>query len=176
MNRVIGGNFNARINMNLREDKGWSYGASTTLVGAKGPRPFLVIAPVQTDRTADSLLELIAELGDIRRERPVRAEEMARVIAGATRELPGRFETSSAVLGSIASSARYGRDLDYASTLTDRYQALELGDLQDAAEDIINPDALVWIIVGDLAQIRDQVEALDIADLEIWNENGEAVE
>ncbi len=176
MNRVIGGNFNARINMNLREDKGWSYGASTTLVGAKGPRPFLVIAPVQTDRTADSLLELIAELSDIRRERPVRAEEMERVIAGATRELPGRFETSSAVLGSIASSARYGRALDYASTLTDRYQALELEDLQNAAEDIINPDALVWIIVGDLAQIREQVEALDIADLEIWNENGEAVE
>jgi zinc protease len=101
---------------------------------------------------------------------------MARVIAGATRELPGRFETSSAVLGSIASSARYGRDLDYASTLTDRYQALELDDLRDAAEDIINPDALVWIIVGDLAQIREQVEALDIAELEIWNENGEVLE
>lgn len=176
MNRVLGGNFNARVNMNLREDKGWSYGVSTTLVGAKGPRPFLVVAPVQTDRTGDSLRELLSELNDINGERPIRRDEMERVIAGATRELPGRFETSQSVLGSIASSARYGRELDYAETLTERYESLNLDDLRNAAGQIVHPQSLVWIIVGDLAQIREQVEDTGIAPIEIWNEDGEPVE
>lgn len=175
MNRVIGSGFNARINMNLREDKGWSYGARTTLLSAKGPRPLLVNAPVQTDRTGDSLVELLRELRGIKSERPVQPDEMERVIAGSTRELPGQFETSRAVLGSIASSARYGRPLDYAASLTERYEALTLNDLQSAAEDILQPDSLVWIIVGDLAQIREQVEAVGIAPIEVWNENGEPV-
>ncbi|PWG74478.1 hypothetical protein DF186_17700, partial [Enterococcus hirae] len=76
---------------------------------------------------------------------------MARVVAGSTRELPGRFETSRSVLSSLVSSARYNRQLDYASTLKERYEALELGDLQSAAEDYVHPDSLVWIIVGDLS-------------------------
>jgi len=175
MNRVIGSGFNARINMNLREDKGWSYGARTTLASAVGPRPFIVSAPVQTDRTGDSIAELLSELNGIKTEQPVRAEEMERVIAGSTRELPGRFETSRAVLGSIANSARYGRSLDYAASLTDRYEALELVDLQSAAEDIIHPDSLVWIIVGDLEQVQPQVQSLNLAPIEIWNEDGEPV-
>ena len=175
MNTVLGANFTARINMNLREEKGWSYGARTQLQNARGPRPYLVNAPVQTDRTADSLVELIRELGDINAARPVREDEMARVIAGLTRELPGRFETASAVLGSLVSSALYGRPLDYAATLTDRYRALELDDLRAASRDYVESSNLVWVVVGDLAEIREPVEALGIAPVEIWNDDGERV-
>jgi len=176
MNKVLGQGFNARINMNLREDKGWSYGARTTLYEAVGPRLLLVNAPVQTDRTGDSLRELQRELTGIKREMPVRVDEMDRVIAGSTRELPGRFETSRSVLGSLVTSARYGRPLDYAATLKSQYESLQLDDLQSAANEFVHPDSLVWIVVGDLAQIRQQVEEAGIAPVEIWDENGKPVE
>jgi zinc protease len=172
MNDVLGGNFTARVNMNLREDKGWAYGAQTVFQNAKGPRPFLVFAPVQTDRTGDSLAELIRELESIKNDRPVSDEEMGRVIAGSTRELPGQFQTASAVLSSLITSARYGRPLDYAATLTERYEALQLSDLE-AATEVVSPRSLIWVIVGDLRQIRTQVEALNIAPLEIWNDDGQ---
>jgi len=175
MNGVLGGSFTARINMNLREEKGWSYGARIQLQGARGPRPLLVAAPVQTDRTGDSLAELIRELNAVKTTKPIGQTEMARVIAGLTRELPGRYETASSVLGSLITSALYGRPLDYAATLTERYEALELADLQAAANDFVQPSSLVWVVVGDLSQIRDQVEALDIGPVEIWNDDGEPV-
>ncbi|HEX7082306.1 MAG TPA: pitrilysin family protein [Gammaproteobacteria bacterium] len=175
MNGVIGGTFTARINMNLREEKGWAYGARTMLENASGDRPFLVYAPVQIDRTADSIAELIRELQAVKTAEPIMQDEMDRVIAGLTRELPGQFETASAVLGSLVSSARYGRPLDFAASLPQRYQALTLEDLRAAARDVIHPESLVWIVVGDLDRIRDAVAALDIAPVEIWNDDGEPV-
>jgi zinc protease len=174
MNDVLGGTFTARVNMNLREDKGWAYGAQTVFQNAKGPRPFLVFAPVQTDRTGDSLTELINELTSIKTSRPVSPDEMARVIAGSTRELPGQFQTANAVLASLITSARYGRPLDYAATLTERYEALGIDDLE-AATEFVSPQSLIWVIVGDLNAIRGQVEALGIAPIEIWNDDGEPV-
>jgi zinc protease len=176
MNGVLGGSFTARINMNLREAKGWSYGARTQLASARGQRMFIVNAPVQTDRTGDSLRELMNELQSIKMERQITQEEMDLVIAGLARALPGTFETSQAVLNSIVSSARYGRPLDYAAHLTEGYEALTLPDLQSAANDLVSREKLVWIIVGDLAQIRGQVEALNIAPIEIWNDDGMPLE
>jgi zinc protease len=176
MNGVLGGSFTARINMNLREEKGWSYGARIQLQAARGDRPMLVYAPVQTDRTGDSLRELVRELNAITTSKPIAQNEMDRVIAGLTRELPGRFETAGAVLGSMITSANYGRPLDYAATLTERYQALSLPDLQSAASDIVHPESLIWVVVGDLSKIRSQVEALDIAPVEVWNDEGEPVQ
>ncbi|MEX2131542.1 MAG: pitrilysin family protein [Pseudohongiellaceae bacterium] len=176
MNRVLGQGFTARINMNLREDKGWSYGARINLASAIGPRPLMVDAPVQTDRTGDSLRELDRELRGIQGEQPIQADELERVIAGSTRSLPGNYETSRSVLVSMITSARYGRPLDYAATLTDQYEALELEDLQSAAEEILHPDSLVWMIIGDLAKIREQVEAADIGPVEIWDEDGNRIE
>ena len=76
MNTVLGGQFTSRVNMNLREDKHWSYGAGTLLCDARGPRPFLAYAPVQTDKTKESVQELLKELRGIRGERPVTADEL----------------------------------------------------------------------------------------------------
>jgi zinc protease len=176
MNDVLGGSFTARVNMNLREDKGWAYGAQTLFRDAKGQRPFLVYAPVQTDRTGDSLKELVRELNAIKADEPIQPDEMARVIAGSMRELPGRFQTINAVLGSLITSARYGRPLDYAATLTERFEALSLSDLQAAADEVIMPDSLTWLIVGDLSAIREQVEAADVGPIEIWNDEGQRLE
>jgi zinc protease len=136
---------------------------------------FLVNAPVQTDRTGESLRELVNELDAIQSERPVSDQEMTRVINGLTRALPGNYETSQAVLNSLVSSARYGRPLDFAAHLTENYQALQLNDLQSAAVDLVDSDKLVWIVVGDLSRIRSQIEALDMGPIEIWNDDGEPV-
>ena len=173
---VLGDEFTARINMNLREDKGWAYFTSAQFADAKGQRLFVVLAPVQADRTGDALVELIMELDAIQGSRPITDVERARVIAGLTRGLPGRFETADAVLSSVVTSDRYGRRLDYPASLTERYQALRLEDLQSAARDVVQPDSLTWLIVGDLGAIRDQVEAVGIAPIEVWNVDGEPVQ
>src|SRR5690606_37821742 len=162
-----------RINMNLREQKGWSYGARTALQSAKGDRPFLVYAPVQIDRTADSIAELIRELEAIKTTAPVTELEMNRVIAQLTRELPGSCETAGSVLGSLVSSASYGRPLDFAAMVTERYVALTLVDLLAAAKDVVQPESLVWVVGGDLGQIREPIETIGIAPFEIWHDDGE---
>ncbi len=172
---VLGDEFTSRINMNLREDKGWAYFTDAQFVDAKGQRLFVALAPVQADRTGDALAELIRELDAIRGPRPITDVERTRVVAGLTRGLPGRFETVDAVLSSLVTSDRYGRPLDYPATLTERYQALRVEDLQSAASDVVQPDSLTWLIVGDLRAIRDQVEAAGIAPIEVWNVDGEPV-
>ena len=167
MNDAIGGSFTARVNMNLREDKGWSYGAQTLLWGARGQRPWIVYAPVQTDRTADSLSELLREFTEFTSTNPATEAELERSVNNSTRSLPGQFETAAAVRSSLVSSYNYGRDWNYPATLTERYRALELGPIHEAAEDVVNTDNLVWLIVGDAAVIEDSIRDLDMGEIEI---------
>jgi zinc protease len=167
MNDAIGGSFTARVNMNLREDKGWSYGAQTLLWGARGQRPWIVYAPVQTDRTADSLAELLREFNEFTSTNPATAEELERSINNSTRSLPGQFETAAAVRGSLVSSQNYGRDWDYPAGLTERYRSLDLNEVRAAAQEVVHPEQLVWLIVGDAAQIEESIRALDMGEIEV---------
>ncbi len=172
MNDVLGGQFSARVNMNLREDKSWAYGAYTFLQDARGQRPFMVYAPVQSDRTGDSLKELVKELNDINAERKVSDEEFRRAVKLNTNALPGQFETAGAVLNSLTTSSRFGRPLDYASSIKQRYDALALDDLRGASAEVVNPNSLIWVIVGDRAEIEQQVRDAGIAEVEIWTPDG----
>lgn len=167
MNDVLGGQFTARVNMNLREDKGWAYGAYTFLQGARGQRPYMVYAPVQTDRTKDSIAELVRELNAIKSDRPASDAEIQRSIYSNTRSLPGAFETADAVLGSLTSSARYGRDWNYPATLKDQYEALTRSDIEAAARDVVHPESLVWVVVGDREKIEGGIRELDLGPVEV---------
>ncbi len=169
MNDVIGGQFSARVNMNLREEKGWAYGAYTFFQGARGQRPWMVYAPVQTDKTKESLAELIKELNDFKSTRPATSDEIDRVVLSNTRSLPGAFETADDVLGSLISSSRYGRPWDYPATLTDRYQSLDAAQISAAADEVIHPESLVWLIVGDRDEIEAGIRSLEIGPVEIRN-------
>src|SRR5262249_49441593 len=91
MDNVLGGDFTARINMNLREDKHWSYGAGTGLVGTKAQRPYIVFAPVQTDKTKESLVETMKEVRDLVGSRPPTEPELDKAKDLVTRTLPGRW-------------------------------------------------------------------------------------
>ncbi len=167
MNDILGGQFTARVNMNLRESKGWAYGAYTFFQDARGQRPYLVYAPVQTDKTRESLAEILKELNNYKTTKPATAAELKRAVDNNTRSLPGSFETSGDVLGSLISSHRFGRKWNYPTTLKEKYEALAIADITAAAAEAVHPESLVWVIVGDRAKIEAGVASLGLGDIEV---------
>jgi len=165
MNGVLGGDFSARLNMNLREDKSWSYGARTLILDAAGPRPFLGYAPVQTDKTAPSMAEIRRELVEIVGERPPTEDELARVLDDNTLSLPGRWETAGAVAGSLVEMVRFGYDDDYWDTYAENVRGVSLQQVSQAADAYVKPDNLIWVVVGDRAKIESDIRALEIGEI-----------
>jgi zinc protease len=162
MNSVLGGEFSARINMNLREDKHWSYGAQSILFDARGQRPFLVLAPVQSDRTTESVQELVSELQGIVGSRPITEEELDRAIRSRTLTLPGSWETNGAVLGSIAELERFDLPEDYFDTLADRIRGMTTERLNAAAQRVVHPDRVIWVVVGDKESVEEGLRGLNL--------------
>ncbi len=140
--------------MNLREDKHWSYGAFTFFRDARGQRPFVVYAPVQTDKTKEAVTEVQKELRGILTDRPPTPEELSRAISGLTLTLPGNWETMGAVSGSIQDMVVFGLDDRYYDTYADRVRAQTIESVSAAAKETIRPDNLVWVVVGDRDQDR----------------------
>jgi zinc protease len=175
MNDVIGGEYLARINQNLRVDKHWSYGAYTFLRDARGQRPFVVYAPVQTDRTAAAVAELRGELDRFLGAEPATAEELERVFRSNAHSLPGRYETAAEVLETLQANVRFGRPDDYAATLKRRYEQVDLESLQGAAEQVLQPARLTWVIIGDRAEIETGLRELGIGEIGFIDPDGNAV-
>ena len=175
MNDVIGGSFTSRINMNLREDKGWAYGARTTLLQTKGQRPFIAYAPVQTDKTAESIIEIKQELLEFLTTNPVTEDELQKVKDNNTLSLPGRWETVRAISSDLSQIITYGLPDDYWDTYTNKVRNLSSKKLQDAAEKAIKPDNLIWVIVGDLSEIEDKVRNLDFTQIKTLNADGKEI-
>ena len=175
MNDILGGSFTSRVNMNLREDKHWSYGAFSTLFDARGQRPFIVLAPVQTDKTKESLAEVAGELRAIAHTRPVTADELAKAQANLTLSLPGRWETIGAVGASVEEIVRFDLPHDYYSTFASNVRALKVPDLATAASETIQPDKLVWVVVGDRAKIEAGIRELNLGPLSFIDADGKPV-
>ena len=175
MNDVIGGSFTARVNMNLREDKGWAYGAYTFMQDARGQRPWLAYAPVQTDKTAGSIKELTREMDEFLSSAPARQEELDKSVRNNVNSLPGQFETAGAVLNALLSNDRFGRPDSYISSLKRRYEAVDLSGVHAAAQQVIHPENLIWLIVGDLEQIEQQIRDLELGDVQIIDEDGKPI-
>src|SRR5688572_332645 len=154
MNNALGGSFTARINMNLREDKHWSYGAHSALVGARGQRPYIVIAPVQTDKTKESMTEIDKELRGILGNNPIKPEELVVAQKSMTLTLPGEWETTSAVSRAIGQLIRYRLPENYYETYPKKVAALQLADVKQIAQKLVHPDKLLWVVVGDLSKIE----------------------
>ncbi|MFZ1699274.1 MAG: pitrilysin family protein [Pyrinomonadaceae bacterium] len=175
MNTVLGGAFVSRLNMNLREDKHWSYGAQSIALPAKGQRVFLSFAPVQTDKTKESIAEVQKELKGISSDNLITAEEMARAKGTLTKSLPGQWETGGAVLGSIGQIVQFGLAPDYFSTYSGNIAKLSLNDLNQAASTVVKPNSLVWVIVGDLAKVESGIRALNIGDVHVIDADGKPI-
>jgi zinc protease len=173
MNTVLGGSFTSRVNMNLREDKHWSYGAQTLLLDATGQRPFILYAPVQTDKTAESIREALGEFQGIVGPKPVTADELTKVKDRATRTLPGRWETSQAVAGDISELVEFGLPMDYWSSYPDRVRSVTLEQANAAAREVVRPGHMIWVVVGDRAKIEAPIRALDVADVKTLTMEGQ---
>jgi predicted Zn-dependent peptidase len=150
---VLGGQFVSRINLNLRERKGYTYGARTTFDFRRGPGPFVLHASVQSDSTTDAVREVFAELQAIRNDRPVTAEELDLGRASLTRGYPRGFETAEQVARSIAQLALYDLPNDYFTQFVPRVEALTPADLARVARTHIDPSKLLTVIVGDREKI-----------------------
>ena len=176
MNQVLGGDFTARVNMNLREDKNWSYGAFTQIVPARGQRPFIAVAPVQTDKTSAAIAELKREIEEVRGVRPPSADEIDKAKNRRTLSLPGRWETASAVLGSIAQIVRFGLPDDYWDTYADSIRALTEEEIRQAAVDVVHPDGLIWVVVGDLTEIEAGIRELGLGEVMLLDADGKLLD
>ena len=175
MNNVLGGVFSSRMNMNLREDKHWAYGAGTIVWGARGQRPFFAYAPVQGDKTKEALAEIAKELKGIASDKPVTAEELLKAQNSQTLELPGSWETIGGVGRSIADLVRYGLPEDYYATYPDKVRALTVGDMSSVAHKTILPANLVWIVVGDRAKIESGIRELGLGELQLIDADGNVI-
>ncbi len=162
-NEVFGASFLSRINMNLREEKGWSYGVRSTISGVNDRVSFIMTAPVQADRTGDSITELKKEMTGFLNDKGVTEAERVRTINGNVRALPGRFETSRAVLGGLQTLVRLGRKDDYFEQLPAIYQAMTAEAMDAAARSQMALDRLTFVVVGDVETVKPQLDALGMA-------------
>jgi zinc protease len=174
-NRILGGSFTARVNMNLREDKHWSYGAQTVVPDARGYRPFFAYAPVQTDKTMESMQELRKEFSDFTADRPATEDELAKAKDGQILTLPGRWETINAIRSSLTEQVNLRLPDDYWQTYADHVRALSLGQVRTAAASSIHPDQVIWLVVGDRAQIEDRIRSADLGEIVIIDPDGDVV-
>ena len=175
MNDILGGTFVSRINMNLREDKAWAYGASSQIVQTQAQRPFIAYAPVQADKTAESMVEIRNEIAGMAGARPVTPQETAASKRRATLSLPGLWETASAVAGDIAWLVRYRMPDDYWDRYPDLVEALDTAQVADIAARTLAPDRLTWVVVGDRRQIEAPIRALGFGEVTIVDVDGNPV-
>ena len=161
--------------MNLREDKGWAYGARTLILKAKEQRPFIAYAPVQTNKTAESIIEIKRELTEYLTSNPVTSEELEKVKDNNTLSLPGRWETIRAISNDLSEIITYGLPDNYWDQYSTNVRNLTEIRLNNAATSVIKPDNLVWVIVGDRSEIENKIKALDIQDIKILDTNGEEI-
>ena len=175
MNGVLGGDFSSRVNMNLREDKHWSYGAYTFFRDARGQRPFLAYAPVQTDKTKEALVELDKELQGIVKGRPIEPAELSRAQASLTLTLPGSWETMAALAGSIGNIVTYGLDDRYYDTFAEKVRAQTIAGVTAVAGEVVHPDQLVWVVVGDRSKIEPGLRELKLGEIRLIDTDGKPV-
>ncbi|MFT4248277.1 MAG: pitrilysin family protein [Pseudomonas sp.] len=174
-NGAFGGTFTSRLNMNLREDKRWAYGAFSFLMDAQGQRPFLFYAPVQTDKTAESAAEVLKEATAVVGNRPLTGEEVDKIKNQRIRALPGSYETTRAVLGAVEGIVQFDRPDDYVRTLKARLEAIGQPQAQAAVKEIVVPQALTWVIVGDLKKIEAPIRALKLGQVQVIDADGKPV-
>jgi zinc protease len=176
LNAIFGGDFEARINMNLREDKGWSYGMGSGVQNNNsGDRTLTVSGSVQTDKTMESMVEIKREFDEFLTTRPATGEELERVKLNRTRSLPGRFETKRGFLQSMMASDTYGLPFDYAENTAARVDAVTLEGIKTRAAKLMRPNEMTWVVIGDLDEIEASVRSLNYGEVEVWDAFGNKI-
>ncbi len=170
MHTVLGANASSRLFMNLREDKGYTYGAYSTLDARRSAGTFRVTAEVRTPVTGDSLKEFFYELNRIGNE-PVSQKEISDAKSYLTGVFPIRLETQEGLTDQLVQIKMLNMPIDYLDTYRDRVQAVTVEELQRVAREYVKPDEAAMIVVGDGALVLDQMKPY-CEDIEVYNTAG----
>jgi zinc protease len=174
MNDIFGGLFSSRLNMNLREVHGYTYGAGSRFSFYRDGGPAYAGAQVRTDVTAPAAKEMFTELGRIRTD-PATPAELKLAKDNELRSLPGRFETAVEVTSNIAEIFNYNLPVDYYAKLPAEYEAVTPEAVEQAAQQDIHPDHVIVVAVGDRAKIEPGLKDLDLGPIEIRDAMGDPV-
>lgn len=169
--RVLGGGFGSRINMNLREKHGWSYGAFSSYSPLKGTGAFYISSTVRTNATDSSLAESVKEFRRLASE-AVPATELSDQVTNVVSSFPSSVQTVQGLMGRLTSVVVYGLPLDYYSTYRERLSAVTPADLTRVGSSYLKPDALTIVAVGDLKTIEAPIRALNLGTVEVWDSEG----
>ena len=172
LNSILGGTFTSRINMNLREDKGYTYGARSQAVDARGQGVFLASTQVRTDVTKESLVELMKELRDIRGTRPVTAAELKKAQENLVLQLPGEHESLGEVAGYINRLVTYGLPEDYLTSYPQKVRGTTAEALTQLAKQRVLPEQMVIVVVGDRKVIEPKIRELALGPVEFLDVDG----
>ena len=162
LNYMFGGNFSARLNANLRQDKGYSYGYNSTIDWFTGPSVLAAGGGVQTDVTKEAVVETLKEFADIRENRPVNIEEFNNARDGIFRGLPAQFETQGQALGQLTRMVSFGLPDDYFSQYVANVEAVTLDDIHRVAREQIDDSRLRILVVGDRETIEPGLQELGL--------------
>jgi zinc protease len=177
MNTVLGGQFSSRINMNLREEKGYTYGARSTFVFRRGPGPFVAETSVQTAVTKEALAELVREMTEITRDRPPTDQEVANAKDRLIKGFPSRFETTFGLAAQLEDLVLYDLPDDYFTTYQANIEAVTKEAAAKAAAERITPEKLLILVVGDRARIEPGLKSLPFGkEIRVLDADGNPVE
>ncbi len=161
-NEAVGNGFLSRINQDIRETRGWSYGLFGTTNTLEYQSNYQIYAPVQSNRTGESIQVLMDQYRTFLTDRGVTAAERERIVNGNVRQLPGSFESSGAVLNALRSNALFDRPDTYWETLAPRYETMDAAQMDAEARRVLGQANFVWVVVGDAATVRPQLESLGL--------------
>ena len=172
---ILGGDFTSRLNMNLREDKHWAYGAGTFLPNAKGQRPLIAYAPVQTDKTKESIQEILKEFNLFVGDKPVTKEEFEKVTKNTVLQLPGQWETNNAVSNSLNELVKYELPDNYFQTYDQQVRNLELDAVRKLAKKMVRPGDLQFFVVGDKEKVLPGLKELGFDKIILVDPDGNPI-
>lgn len=175
MNQIFGGDFVSRINMNIRENKHWSYGVFSAYLAARGQGPFIMVAPVQQDKTKETVQELLGEINGLLGQKPITREEYLNTKNSEINKLPGQWETMSAVAGSLVEMVNFNLPEDYYQKYPQKIAQLKIEDLSRAARKVLHPESLIWVVVGDRAKIEKSLHELELGEIVYLDADGQPI-
>jgi zinc protease len=175
MNAILGGKFTSRLNMNLREDKGYTYGAGSFFMDLKGMGPFLAYTQVHTQYTKETLVEMLKEYRGMAGEIPISEEELSETKKYITLRYPGEFETISQIAGKLGEIVTYDLPRDYFNQYVQAIEKVSAADVIDAAKKYIHPDKMLFVIVGDVEKIEPGIRELSLGEIHYLDLDGNPI-
>jgi zinc protease len=176
VNNVLGGMFSSRMNMNLREDKHWSYGVYSQLRATLGQRPLVSVSAVQSDKTAEAFKEVVNEYTGIVGPRPITPAELKASQDRETLALPGRFETNAQLTNAYRNVVEYRLPEDYYTRFTPTALALTADQANALAKKFVLPGQQIWVVVGDMSKVEAGVRALNIGEVHRIDPDGKVIQ